>query len=75
MSWQNSSVPRHAGSTARVWDLSAEHLTVQVLDSHDGDISAVQFSSDGSWLATGSVDSVVRLWHLTTEDIFEEVIS
>jgi len=57
---------------ARIWDLSSldPATSVQTL-SHDGDITAISFSSDGLWLATGDVKSNVRLWKLGEENVLE----
>jgi WD40 repeat protein len=35
----------------------------KVLSSHVSDIWTVKFSPDGNWLASGSVDSTVKLWN------------
>jgi WD40 repeat protein len=33
---------------------------------HSGEISAISFSPDGRWLATGSEDKSIRIWDLST---------
>ena len=34
------------------------------LEGHEAAVSALDFSSDGRWLASGSVDTTVRIWSL-----------
>ena len=38
----------------------------KVLSGHTADIFAVQFSPDGSWLASGSVDNSAKIWNTAT---------
>ncbi len=49
----------------RVWDL-ASHTVARVLDGHTGPVRALDFSADGSLLATGSADYTIRLWDMNT---------
>jgi WD40 repeat protein len=55
------------GYQVQVWDLTqqnpAEHVVSRGL--HDQWITALNFSPDGRWLATGSIDTNVKLWDLT----------
>ena len=39
------------------------YIINKVLNSHLSDIWAVKFSPDGNWLASGSVDSTVKIWN------------
>ena len=48
-----------------VWDVSSGQM-VAALEGHSGEVRAVQFSGDGSRLATGSHDGTVRIWDTTT---------
>lgn len=50
--------------TARIWRVS-DGAMIAMLDRQPDDIVAIDFSGDGSWLATGSDDGSVALWRLT----------
>ena len=39
------------------------YIINKVLNSHLSDIWTVKFSPDGNWLASGSVDSTVKIWN------------
>ncbi len=39
----------------------------QLLPGHNGAVTALAFSPDGRWLATGSDDTIVRLWKVGQE--------
>lgn len=51
----------HPLEAARVWDVQSGEL-VGSLKGHSGAIEAVQFSSNGSLIATASTDGSARLW-------------
>lgn len=65
--------------TVLLWDLTglaeaetaADLPTPLVVRGYQGPIQALTFSDDGRWLATGSDDSMVRLWRL--EELTSEV--
>src|SRR5687768_6766861 len=39
------------------------YIINRVLNSHLSDIWTVKFSPNGNWLASGSVDSTVKIWN------------
>lgn len=55
------------GYQVQVWDLTQDDPAGHVVRRglHDQWITAVDFSPDGRWLATGSIDTNVKLWDQT----------
>ena len=49
----------------KVWDVASGRL-VAALEGHSGECTAIQFSGDGSRLATGSNDATARIWSTST---------
>ncbi|CAG8901239.1 unnamed protein product [Penicillium egyptiacum] len=49
-----------------VWD----HC-LQTLEGHDGSVRAVVFSNDGQRLASGSYDTIVKIWDATSGDCLQ----
>ncbi|UUM21912.1 NACHT domain-containing protein [Mycoavidus sp. SF9855] len=37
---------------------------IHTYDGHEDDVESIAFSSDGQWLASGSSDCTVKLWHV-----------
>src|ERR1019366_1146811 len=44
-----------------VWDLQLKQL-VQEFTGHDGAVTCLAFSPDGSWLVSGGEDHTLRIW-------------
>ncbi|MEM6612847.1 MAG: NB-ARC domain-containing protein [Cyanobacteria bacterium P01_C01_bin.72] len=51
--------------TIKLWSLDS-NKSLATYNLHDGDVSAIAFSSDGLTLASGSSDRTVRLWNYHT---------
>ncbi|HYH98767.1 toll/interleukin-1 receptor domain-containing protein [Hyalangium sp.] len=45
-----------------LWSLGKAKVPAPVALEHDGVVSAIAFSPDGMWLATGSTNGMVRAW-------------
>ena len=50
-------------SVIRVWEAKSQS-NAATFEGHTGPITALSFSENGYYLATGSADSTVRLWDL-----------
>jgi WD40 repeat protein len=53
-----------AQTVVHVWD---RHGQQTQLEGHTGQIGCLQYSLDGKYLASGSFDGSIRLWHVTSE--------
>ncbi len=55
------------GYAAQVWDLSKDKPPEQAVHTgyHNQWVHAVDISPDGRWMASGSIDTNVKLWDLT----------
>ncbi len=55
-----------------LWDV--KHRTaLRTLHGHRGEVTALAFSRDGQWLASGSMDETVRLWQPGTPPPPDEI--
>ncbi|MBN1876796.1 MAG: PD40 domain-containing protein [Anaerolineae bacterium] len=55
----------HKGSTEiQLWHTTEWTTTSLTLTGHSQGVTALGFSSDGQWLAAGSLDATVRLWNM-----------
>jgi len=55
---------RDAGNTIRIIDLESDRVAA-VLRGHENTILCLDFSDDGLWLASGSIDTEVLVWDLS----------
>lgn len=53
---------------AKLWDV-ATGAVVRTLEGHKGCVTAVDWSPEGSFVATGSSDSTVRVWDAATGEV------
>jgi WD40 repeat protein len=53
-------------ATLKVWDLSTGELKGAAMPVHDGQVSSIQLSPDGTVAVTASHDGTVRIWDATT---------
>lgn len=44
---------------------------IRTYAGHTGAVHSVRFSPDGRWVASGSVDHLVRLWDIETDKVYE----
>lgn len=56
----------------RLWDLRTREL-LAVLDGHGAPINEVEFSPDGTRLASGGTDTDVGLWYVRPEDAVDQL--
>ena len=57
-----------ADGTIRVWDSQTGELQAQ-LEDHQGAVTCVRFSPDGSMMASASADKTIRLWKFPSNQI------
>jgi len=48
----------------RLWDAETGNL-LQTFSQHSNDVNDVSFCTDGKWIASGSEDKTIELWHIT----------
>lgn len=53
---------------ARVWELSTGDV-LYILDGHENSVHSAAWSPDGAYLATGLLNSCVRMWDADTGDL------
>ena len=58
--------PAAGANTARVWNVDSREQVAQV--SHEGSLLDIEFSPDGTHLATASDDKTARLWEVSSGD-------
>ena len=51
--------------TAKIWGLSSGTL-LHTLEGHEDDVNTVSFSSDGSYVVTGSDDKTLKIWEVSS---------
>jgi WD40 repeat protein len=53
----------YGGDAVYVWDVETSRLLTKKIQ-HDGEVEVINFSPDGKWLVTGSVDHTARVWEI-----------
>jgi WD40 repeat protein len=60
-----------SGGVVHVWDRQGKHTR---LEGHTEEVTCLQYSLDGKYLASGSLDKSIRLWPLKTESADHSII-
>jgi len=55
---------RSNGVTVRLWDVETGEL-LQSMSDHADDVSSVAYSEDGSFIASASEDTTVKIWKVS----------
>ena len=55
-----------------MWSKSG--LLKATLTQHQGPVFAIKWSPNGSYLATGGVDSIVLIWDAQTSEVKQELV-
>ncbi|MHA2252650.1 MAG: WD40 domain-containing protein, partial [Candidatus Kariarchaeaceae archaeon] len=53
----------------RLWNTSSGGELLPPFTEHDGDVLSIDFSPDGSLVASGGIDSLVHVWNRTNRNI------
>jgi WD40 repeat protein len=67
-------VSGHEDEKIRVFNIVTS-IQEKVLIAHDGRVTSVAFSGDGSKIVSSSVDKTIRIWNASTGDILQEVVT
>ncbi|KAA3658886.1 MAG: hypothetical protein DWQ04_23760 [Chloroflexi bacterium] len=59
---ETTGASRFNGSLARIWDTNGDFVVDLI--GHDGNVSDVRFSPEGTYLATSSTDGSARIWDI-----------
>jgi WD40 repeat protein len=54
------------GANISLWNLSDASVPALTLSGHTDDVLALQYSADGQYLVSGSVDGTARIWEAAT---------
>ena len=58
--------PTALGRTVAIWELEDLGKPSRLLSGHEGAVTAISFSPDSQYLASGSFDGTIRVWTIAT---------
>ena len=53
-------------ATICIWNIERRELAVSPLTGHDGEVTSIAYSPDGTRLVSGSFDETIRIWNSET---------
>ena len=56
-----------------IWNSNFEDYNVITFHSHEYRVNDLEFSDDGKYLATSSIDKTLKLWDLNTGEVLKSI--